>query len=180
MADAIVFDPPYYDNVSYAELSDFYYVWLKRAAGCMYASEWFNDYLTDKTNEAIAQPGSVSGVTNGKGKGAKSVKDQAYEDYVERMRRIFAECRRIIKDDGIMTVMFTHKTTDAWDALTIGIIEAGFRITATWPVKTESDSSLNIRDRAAARSTILLACRPKTGPNCGQFILGAGGTGSSC
>ena len=61
-----------------------------------------------------------------------------------------------------MTIMFTHKTTDAWDALTIGIIEAGFRITATWPVKTESDSSLNIRDRAAARSTILLACRPQT------------------
>ena len=74
---------------------------------------------------------------------------------------------RIIKDNGIMTIMFTHKTTDAWDALTIGIIEAGFRITATWPVKTESDSSLNIRDRAAARSTILLACRPKTEEDAG-------------
>ena len=84
------------------------------------------------------------------------------------MRRIFAECRRIIKDDGIMTIMFTHKTTDAWDALTVGIIEAGFRITATWPVKTESDASLNIRDRAAARSTILLACRPKTGQSAGS------------
>ena len=66
-----------------------------------------------------------------------------------------------------MTTMFTHKTTDAWDALTIGIIEAGFRITATWPVKTESDSSLNIRDRAAARSTILLACRPQTSRTAG-------------
>ena len=166
LADAIVFDPPYYDNVSYAELSDFFYVWLKRAAGYV-CPEWFNDYLTDKTNEAIASPVRFRG-HNGKGKGAKSVKDQAYEDYVERMRRIFAECRRIIKDDGIMTVMFTHKTTDAWDALTIGIIEAGFRITATWPVKTESDSSLNIRDRAAARSTILLACRPKTGQTVGS------------
>ena len=164
--DAIIFDPPYYDNVSYAELSDFFYVWLKRTAGYVHP-EWFGDYLTDKTNEAIASPARFR-TGNGAGKKAKSVKDRAYEDYVERMRRIFSECRRILKDDGVTTIMFTHKTTDAWDALTIGIIEAGFRITATWPVKTESDSSLNIRDRAAARSTILLACRPKTGQTSGS------------
>ena len=164
--DAIIFDPPYYDNVCYAELSDFFYVWLKRTAGYI-NPEWFSEYLTDKTNEAIASPARFR-ESNGKDRGAKSVKDRAYEDYVERMRRIFAECRRIIKDDGIMTIMFTHKTTDAWDALTVGIIEAGFRITATWPVKTESDASLNIRDRAAARSTILLACRPKTGQSAGN------------
>ena len=163
--DAIVFDPPYYANVSYAELSDYFYVWLKRTAGYVYP-QWFGDYLTDKTNEAIASPARFR-TGNGAGKKAKSVKDQAYDDYVERMVRIFSECRRIIKDDGIMTIMFTHKTTDAWDALTIGIIEAGFRITATWPVKTESDSSLNIRDRAAARSTILLACRPQTSQTAG-------------
>ena len=154
--DALVFDPPYYNNVDYAELSDFFYVWLKRTAGYVHP-EWFGDYLTDKSNEAIASPARFR---NGSGRG--SVQKQAYDDYVERMRQIFAECRRVIKDDGIMTIMFTHKSTDAWDALTIGIIEAGFRITATWPVKTESDQSLNIRDRAAARSTILLACRPRT------------------
>ena len=158
-ADAIIFDPPYYDNVSYAELSDFFYVWLKRTAGYVY-TDAFSDYLTDKDNEAIASPARFR---NGN-KGAGSVKQQAYDDYVERMRQMFAECRRIIKDDGIMTIMFTHKTTDAWDALTIGIIEAGFSITATWPVKTES-ITLNIRDRAAARSTILLVCRPKTEQN---------------
>ena len=157
--DAIVFDPPYYDNVSYAELSDFFYVWLKRTAGYIYP-EWFSDLLTDKDNEAIA-----SRVRFQSGRRGRSVKAQAYEDYVERMRNIFSECRRIIKDDGIMTIMFTHKTTEAWDALTVGIIQAGFRITATWPVKTESDSSLNIRDRAAARSTILLVCRPKGDTN---------------
>ena len=165
--DALVFDPPYYDNVSYAELSDFFYVWLKRTAGYV-RPEWFGAYLTDKGNEAIASPARFRndavagpGGPNRRNNGV-SVKRQAYEDYVARMRRIFAECRRVIKDDGIVTVMFTHKSTDAWDALTIGIIDAGFRITATWPVKTESDSALNIRDRAAARSTILLVCRPKT------------------
>ena len=164
--DAIVFDPPYYDNVSYAELSDFYYVWIKRTAGYV-LPECFSAYLTDKENEAIASQARFK-PNERRGRGGGSIKTLAYEDYVERMRRIFDECRRIIKDDGIMTIMFTHKTTDAWDALTIGIIEAGFRITASWPVKTESDSSLNIRDRAAARSTILLACRPKTANSAGS------------
>ena len=164
--DAIIFDPPYYDNVSYAELSDFFYVWLKRTAGYVYP-ELFSPYLTDKTNEAIASPARIRHKT-GTGKGTGSVKRRAYEDYVKRMRRIFVECRRVLKDDGIMTLMFTHKSTDAWDALTIGVIEAGFRITATWPVKTEAEASLNIQDRAAARSTILLACRPRHQPTKGS------------
>ena len=59
-----------------------------------------------------------------------------------------------------MTVMFTHKSNAAWNAMTIGLIEAGFNITRAWPVKTEAESSLHIRDKAAARSTILLVCRP--------------------
>ena len=164
--DAIVFDPPYYDNVNYAELSDFFYVWLKRTAGYVYP-EWFSPYLTDKVNEAIASPVRFRSDT-GTGKRTGSVKRLAYEDYLERMRRIFAECRRVVKDDGIVTIMFTHKSTDAWDALTVGIIESGFRITATWPIKTEAESSLNIRDRAAARSTILLVCRPKTEQTAGS------------
>ena len=165
--DAIIFDPPYYDNVAYAELSDFFYVWLKRTAGYVFP-DLFHVFLTDKDNEAIASQARFK-PDRSRSKKGKSIKFLAYEDYVERMRRIFDECRRIIKDDGIMTIMFTHKTTDAWDALTVGIIEAGFRISATWPVKTEADTSLNIRDRAAARSTILLACRPKDG----EFTGGA-------
>ena len=88
--DAIVFDPPYYDNVSYAELSDFFYVWLKRTAGYVYP-HWFGDYLTDKTNEAIASPARFR-TGNGASKSAKSVKDRAHDDYVERMVRIFSEC----------------------------------------------------------------------------------------
>ena len=77
------------------------------------------------------------------------------------MAEIFAECRRLIKTDGIMTLMFTHKSTTAWDALTVALIEAGFSITRTWPVKTEAESSIHIKDRAAARTTILLVCRPR-------------------
>src|SRR5436305_4630392 len=58
-----------------------------------------------------------------------------------------------------MTVMFTHKATGAWDALAGSLIEAGFTITASWPVNTESESSLHIREKSAARSTIFLVCR---------------------
>ena len=76
------------------------------------------------------------------------------------MAAIFAECRRVLKPDGIMTLMFTHKATGAWDALTKGLIEAGFTITASWPINTEAEGSLHIKDKAAANSTIFLVCRP--------------------
>ena len=155
--DAIVFDPPYHNNVNYAELSDFFYVWLKRTAGYVFP-EYFQPYLTDKVNEAIASPARFREQARGGGQAAGRL---ATEDYQDKMAAIFRECRRVIKPAGIMTVMFTHKSTAAWDAVTIALIEAGFCVTRTWPIKTEAESSLNIRDRAAARSTILLVCRPQ-------------------
>ena len=157
--DAIVFDPPYHNNVNYAELSDFFYVWLKRTAGYVLRDGLLAPYLTDKVNEAIASPARFRHEAQAKRKSAATL---ATRDYENKMAEIFRECRRVIKPDGIMTVMFTHKSTDAWDALTVALIESGFGITRTWPVKTEAESSIHIRDRAAARSTILLVCRPRT------------------
>ena len=154
--DCIVFDPPYHDNVSYAELSDFFHVWLKRTAGYVFP-EGFTRHLSEKDLEAIASPARFKNT----GSSDKSARKQATEDYESKMAEIFAECRRVIKPDGIMTVMFTHKSTTAWDALTVALINAGFSITRTWPVKTEAESSMNIKDRAAARTTILLVCRPR-------------------
>ena len=148
--DAVVMDPPYYDNVMYAELSDFFYVWLKRTAGHLFP-ELFRRQFTDKENEAVANPAKFSGQT-----GARAL---AGKDYQARMAAIFAECRRVLKPDGIMTLMFTHKATGAWDALTTGLIEAGFAITASWPINTEAAGSLHIRNKAAANSTVFLACR---------------------
>ena len=155
--DAIIFDPPYHNNVNYAELSDFFYVWLKRTAGYVFP-EFFQPYLTDKVNEAIASPARFREQARGGGAAAGRL---ATADYQDKMAAIFRECRRVIKPAGIMTVMFTHKSNAAWDAITIALIAAGFCITRTWPIKTEADSALNIRDRAAARSTILLVCRPQ-------------------
>lgn len=151
--DAVVMDPPYYDNVMYAELSDFFYVWLKRTAGYVYP-ELFRRQLTDKENEAVANPAKF--------KGQKGAKVLAGRDYQHRMAAIFAEMRRVLKPDGIMTLMFTHKATGAWDALTTGLMEAGFAITASWPINTEAEGSLHIKDKSAANSTVFLVCRPRT------------------
>ena len=152
--DAVIMDPPYYDNVMYAELSDFFYVWLKRTAGYVFP-ELFRRYLTDKDNEAVANLARF--------KGQKSAKALAGQDYQERMASIFTECRRVLKPDGIMTLMFTHKATGAWDALTTGLMKAGFAVTASWPVNTEAEGSLHIKNKAAANSTIFLVCRPRSG-----------------
>ena len=150
--DAVVMDPPYGANVMYAELSDFFYVWLKRTAGRVFP-ELFRRNLTDKENEAVANAAKFQGT-----KGAAAL---AERDYQARMAMIFAECRRVLKPGGIMTVMFTHKETSAWDALTKGLMEAGFIITASWPINTEAEGSLHIKDKAAANSTIFLVCRPR-------------------
>ena len=150
--DVVVMDPPYYDNVMYAELSDFFYVWLKRTAGHV-VPELFTRRLTDKDAEAVANPAKFTGQ-----KGAKAL---AGRDYQQRMARIFEECRRVLKPNGIMTLMFTHKATGAWDALTKGLMAAGFTITASWPINTEAEGSLHIKDKSAANSTIFLVCRPR-------------------
>jgi len=151
--DCVVMDPPYYDNVMYAELSDFFYVWLKRTAGRVYP-ELFRRQLTDKDAEAVANAAKF--------KTQKGSKVLAGRDYQRRMGDIFKECRRVMKPGGIMTLMFTHKATGAWDALTKGLMEAGFVITASWPINTEAEGSMHIKDKAAANSTIFLVCRPRT------------------
>jgi len=150
--DAVVMDPPYYNNVMYAELSDYFYVWLKRTAGLLYP-DLFMSSFTNKEDEAVANPARHPG--------DKAAKVKAGKDYREKMAKIFIECRRVLKDDGVMTLMFTHKATGAWDALTKGLIDAGFMITASWPINTEAEGSLHIKDKAAANSTIFLVCRPR-------------------
>lgn len=150
--DCVVMDPPYYDNVMYAELSDFFYVWLKRTAGYVYP-ELFRLKLTNKESEAVANAALFHG--------QKGARELAARDYRDKMASIFTECRRVLKSDGILTLMFTHKATGAWDALASGLMEAGFTITASWPINTESEGSLHIKDKAAANSTIFLVCRPR-------------------
>ncbi|MBE0467312.1 MAG: DUF1156 domain-containing protein, partial [Candidatus Desulforudis sp.] len=151
---AVVVDPPYYDNVMYGELSDFFYVWLKRTVGDLYP-EAFSTLLTDKDSEAVANPARFKGLRG------RRPKDLADQDYQRKMFACFREFRRILRDDGVLTVMFTHKRADAWEAVGRALIEAGFVIRSSWPIRTEFEHSLHQIKKNAAQSTILLSCRKR-------------------
>jgi adenine-specific DNA methylase len=164
--DAVITDPPYYDNVMYGECSDYFYVWLKRALRHTWP-ELCGLTLTDKQEEAVANPSLFKDVATHSGRGkrkpgtvtAVELADQRYE---ELLTRAFRETHRLLKDDGVMTVMFTHKRVDAWDTLGAALLQAGFVIASSWPVHTESPQSLHQAKKNAASSTILLTCRKRT------------------
>ena len=149
----IVMDPPYFDNVMYAELSDFFYVWEKRTLGQVWP-DLFDGELTNKRDEAVANPARFA--SSGKDK-AKVAND----DYEAKMAAIFNECHRVLRDDGVLTVMFTHKSAGAWDGLGSALLQAGFTIETSWPVNTESTASLHQARQNSAASTIFLACRKR-------------------
>lgn len=162
---AVVVDPPYADNVQYSELADFFYVWLKRTQGHR-RPEWFSTYLCDHTEEAVvnaARHRSEGGKT-------KDAKAEAHVFYQKLMTGAFREAHRILRDDGALTVMFTHKKQEAWEALFTSLIRSGFTITATWPVKTESEHSLHQAKKNAAQSTVVLVARKRpAGAGAGFF-----------
>lgn len=150
----VVTDPPYYDNVMYAELADFFYVWQKRALGAV-LPDLYSAELTNKDAEAVANPARF------RAPGRKNARDLADADYTAKMLAAFREAHRVLQDDGVLTLMFTHKRVEAWDSLARALLDAGFRISATWPVHTESEYSLHQAKKNAAASTILLVCRKR-------------------
>lgn len=164
--DALVTDPPYYDNVMYAEISDYFYVWLKRSLRDVWPQ--FTDLvLTDKVDEAVANPSLFRDVAapsrrgrrqDGDGPTASEMADARYE---ELLTSSFLEAHRVLRDNGVLTVMFTHKRVDAWDTLGAALLNAGFSINASWPVHTESEHSLHQARKNSAASTIFLACRKR-------------------
>lgn len=149
----ITVDPPYYDNVQYAELADFFYVWLKRSVGHLFP-EFFTDELTNKDDEAVANPARFESM-------GRKKKDLAEQDYERKMAAAFREMHRVLHSHGVLTVMFTHKRVEAWDTLASALIGAGFTIKASWPVHTEFEHSMHQAKKNAAASTILLVCRKR-------------------
>jgi putative DNA methylase len=149
----VCMDPPYYDNVMYAELADFFYVWEKRTLGRI-VPDFFADDLTDKENEAVANPARFAAM-------GKRKMELADLDYETKMTAIFAEARRVMRDDGVLSVMFTHKRAEAWDTLGRGLLQAGFTIETSWPVNTEKETSLHQANMNSAASTIMLVCRKR-------------------
>lgn len=161
-ATAICMDPPYYDNVMYAELADFFYVWEKRTLGRL-VPEYFREGLSDKENEAVANPARFVAL----GRRKRRLADL---DYEAKMTAIFSEARRVLSDDGVLSVMFTHKRAEAWDTLGMGLLQAGFTIETSWPVNTEPEKSLHQANMNSASSTIMLVCRKREDRRDGRKI----------
>jgi putative DNA methylase len=163
---AVIVDPPYADNVQYSELADFFYVWLKRTQG-YWRPEWFSTYLCEHDQEAvvnITRHREIAAKTTKKGKRDTSTAEartKANAFYQGLMSDTFKECGRILRDDGVLTAMFTHKKQEAWEALFTSLIGAGFTGIAAWPVKTESEHSLHQAKKNAAQSTVLLVARKR-------------------
>jgi adenine-specific DNA methylase len=160
--ELVCIDPPYYDNVMYAELADFFYVWEKRTLGHMWP-ELFRDELTDKSNEAVANVARFASAGRRK-------RELADADYEAKMTAIFAECDRVLRPDGVLTVMFTHRRAEAWDTLGTSLLDAGFSIETSWPVPTEREQSLHQAEQNSASSTIFLVCRKRSGDEGSRFF----------
>jgi putative DNA methylase len=146
-------DPPYYDAVPYADLSDFFFVWLTRSLpGHSLLRDPFTpaNPLTPKTAEIVQNAAvRLSGV----------VKDRAF--FEEGMARAFREGRRVLRDDGIGAVVFAHKSTEGWEALLSGLVRAGWTVTASWPITTEMGARLRARESAALAASVHLVLRPR-------------------
>jgi putative DNA methylase len=155
--DAIVTDPPYYDNVDYAKLADFFYVWLKRSLGGTYP-EHFAGPGTPKKAEAVADP-----VRHG---GSRASARRAYE---AMMAQAFAEAYRVLKPGGQMTVVYAHKTTLGWATLVDALRQAGFTVTEAWPLSTEFSGRLVAQETSALASSIFLVARKREGTEVGSY-----------
>lgn len=143
--DAVFTDPPYYDNIPYSHLSDFFYVWLKRTVGDLYP-ELFSTPLTPKSKEIVAY-------TNGK------TWDEAKNFFEEMLKKSFQEIYRVLKPNGITTIVYAHKTTTGWEAVINAILDSGLTVTSTWPVSTEMRSRQRAKNSAALASSIYIVAR---------------------
>ncbi|EWT02610.1 hypothetical protein N865_02845 [Intrasporangium oryzae NRRL B-24470] len=154
---AISTDPPYYDNVPYADLSDFFYVWLRRSLKPVHPN-LFATMLVPKSEELVANH-----LRQGGKDGAK--------DYFERgFRRVFSRARDSASIDIPMTVYYAfkqHNTTSdgsassGWETLLDGMIRSGWAITATWPLRSELSNRMRSLGSNALASSIVLALRPR-------------------
>jgi putative DNA methylase len=157
--DAVITDPPYYDNVPYANISDYFYIWLKRTLGDQYP-EHFAAESTPKKSEAVADANRHGG--------SRSKARQVYE---EMMGKAFSEANRVLKPTGELVVVYAHKTTLGWTTLVEALRTAGFEVTEAWPLDTETTGRLRAQDSAALASSIFLVARKRDGAGIGNHEM---------
>ncbi len=156
-------DPPYYDNIGYADLSDFFYVWLRRSVGEIYPNV-YGTLLTPKTQELIASPYRFEGS-----------RDRAREFFEEGLGRAFEEIQHRANPDYPVTVYYAFKQSESggngagtpavastgWETMLEGLLATGFQITGTWPMRTEMKTRQIAMGTNALASSIILVCRPR-------------------
>ncbi|MDR3458061.1 MAG: DUF1156 domain-containing protein [Verrucomicrobiae bacterium] len=150
---AFVTDPPYYDAVPYADLSDFFYVWFKRSVGKIYP-ELCRDELTPKKLEVV-QLAERNPIYSYKTK----------ENFESLMKQSLAEGRRTTHPSGVGVIVFAHKSTGAWETMLQAVIDAGWVIVASWPIDTEMGTRLRAMNSATLSSSVHLVCRPRENPD---------------
>jgi adenine-specific DNA methylase len=148
-AVAVVTDPPYYDAVPYADLSDYFYVFLKRMLKETHPS-LLKDNLTPKKGE-IVQLAERNPIYE--------FKTKAY--FEQGMQDALSEARRVTIPTGVSVIVFAHKTTQGWEVMLSSIIGAGWIVTASWPIDTERAVRMRASKSAALASSVHLVCRPR-------------------
>ncbi len=159
----IVTDPPYYDAINYADLSDFFYVWLKRSIGFLHP-DLLALPLTPKREQTVMNVYAGDGV---EGKGRKEV---ARQHYVEGMAKAFHAMAESLEPGGLTGVVFAHTDPDAWATLIEGLLGAGLIPDASWPIDTELQNKASGIGQARLSTSVWMACRKRDGEASETFL----------
>ncbi len=154
--DAIITDPPYYDNISYAALSDFFYVWLKRLIGHLYP-EHFASELTPKKKEIVADAKRHGG------------KEKAKKFYEEMMEQVLKEAWRVLKPNSPLVLIYAHKTTAGWSTLVSALRKTGFIVQEAWPVEMERKDRKQAYQASVLTSNIFIVARKREKCKVGSY-----------
>jgi REP element-mobilizing transposase RayT len=156
--DVVVTDPPYYDAIPYADLMDFFYVWLRRTMNGFSAELdlAFTQPLSPKWDHDKGDGELIDDSSRHGGDRAKS--KAVYED---GMLRSFISCYNALKNDGRLVIVFAHKQPDAWETLVSAMIRAGFVVDGSWPIQTEMRGGIRNLGRASLSSSVWLVCKKR-------------------
>ena len=160
---AIVTDPPYYDAINYADLSDFFYVWLKRSIGVLHP-DLLALPLTPKREQTV-----MNVHANGAGRG-KDRREVARRHYVEGMAQAFQSISQSLDPDGLTGVVFAHTDPDAWSTLIEGLLGAGLVPDASWPIDTELQNKVAGLGQARLSTSVWMACRKREDATIDAFL----------
>lgn len=155
--DAVITDPPYYDNESYAELSDVCYVWLRFAIGALHP-EHFAGRLTPKKQEVVAAAYRQGGT-----------QEAAYAYFEQALFESLREAHRVLKAGAPLVMVYAHKTTRGWASLVEALRRAEFEVTEAWPVETETTARVAHRGDAVLASSIFFAARKRQADGIGSY-----------